>query len=101
MTKQKKRKEYLNVAERMMLELIVSYYKEMGVMPTDSQLKRTCTIGRDKAISMIYSDVHQRIQSDRHLYHVANHPDFDAGLKDTIKEIESDVQDFWLRRKHS
>ncbi|ARW58053.1 hypothetical protein [Serratia phage X20] len=95
-----KRKEYLNVSERMMLELIACYYKEMGVMPTDSQIKRICTLGRDKAISMIYSDVHQRIQSDQHLYNVANHPDFGVGLKDTIKEIESNVQDFWLRRKN-
>lgn len=95
-----KRKEYLNVAERLMLELLVSYYKESGEFPNSSQIKRTCTMARNAAYEMIMSDVHRRVQSPKGLWDIQNHQDFKAGLADTIKELEQDVHDFWLRRKH-
>lgn len=97
-----KRKEYLNEAERAMLGIFAAYYKEHGVFPNDSVIKRACTSARNSVgydINMM--TMNKLAKKYKYITQAMHDPDWNNALAETIKDIEDDVQGFWLRLKHS
>lgn len=98
MTKIKKRKEYMNEAERVALRLMVSYYEEHGSLPNDSVLKSAMTKGRDVARRQIMVETTRRVGGQWDSQTMQN-PMFGPTLCGVIKEIKEDVNDFWVRQQ--
>lgn len=96
----KQRKEYMNEAERCALQLFVSYYEEHGSLPNDSVLKSAMTKGRDVARRQIMNETIYRVGGQWDSQTMMN-PSFGPTLRDVIKEIKEDVNDFWIRQHNS
>lgn len=102
MTKSK-RKAYVEEAERCALRLFMMYHKENNSAPNDSVIKSAMTKAKNFASSTIYQEARKRlgISYDNWQGPLHSHPDFNDVLEQIFKEIDEDVNDFWLRQHNS
>ncbi len=98
-----KRKEYMEEAERCALRLFMMYHKENNSAPSDSVIKSAMTKAKNFASNAIYQEARKRlgISYDNWRGPLHTHPDFNDVLEQIFKEIDEDVNDFWLRQQHS
>lgn len=97
----KQRKEYMEEAERCALRLFMMYHKENNSAPSDSVIKSAMTKAKNFASNAIYHEARKRlgIQGYSNWSHPLHmHPDFNDVLEQIFKEIDEDVNDFWLRQ---
>lgn len=98
----KQRKEYMEEAERCALRLFMMYHKENNSAPSDSVIKSAMTKAKNFASSVIYKEARKRLP-DYTIWHgrLSEHPDYDKVIEQIFKEIDEDVNDFWLRQQNS
>lgn len=97
----KQRKEYMEEAERCALRLFMMYHKENNSAPSDSVIKSAMTKAKNFASAAIYHEARKRL-GNYDVYHgIESHPDFDDVIEQIFKEIDEDVNDFWLRQHNS
>lgn len=97
----KQRKEYMEEAERCALRLFMMYHKENNSAPSDSVIKSAMTKAKNFASNAIYQEARKRlgVSYDNWLGPLHTHPDFNDVLEQIFKEIDEDVNDFWLRQQ--
>lgn len=103
MAKIKKRKEYVEEAERCALRLFAVYFKEHNDEPNDSVIKSAMTKAKNFASSAIYQEARKRLGVSYTNWNapLSKHPDFNNTLEQIFKEIEEDVDNFRLRQYNS
>lgn len=99
----KQRKEYMEEAERCALRLFMMYHKENNSAPSDSVIKSSMTKAKNFASNAIYQEARKRlgVSYDNWRGPLHTHPDFNDVLEQIFKEIDEDVNDFWLRQHNS
>lgn len=88
-------------AERCALRLFMMYHKENNSAPSDSVIKSSMTKAKNFASNAIYQEARKRlgISYDNWRGPLHTHPDFNDVLEQIFKEIDEDVNDFWLRQQ--
>lgn len=100
MAKPRKRKAYLEEAERCALKLFASYYLETGDDPSSTHLKTAMTKARNYANSAVFTEAQKRLNRPGD-WHIRQHPGYNQTIKEIYKEINENVDDFWLRQLDS
>lgn len=90
-------------AERFALRLFMMYHKENNSAPSDSVIKSAMTKAKNFASNAIYQEARKRlgVSYDNWRGPLHTHPDFNDVLEQIFKEIDEDVNDFWLRQHNS
>lgn len=97
-----KRKEYLIEAEKSMLNMIIAYHADHGKEPDGyPTLKASLTRAYNKLNAYITNEMCKRMGVKHLTYTHTQSPEYQQLFTYLLKEIQSDVDDFWVRLGNS
>lgn len=95
-----KRKRHMIEAEKFMLLMYSVYYNSTGEIVNTSKIKNAITRARNFALESINNAICSRLEITNNSK-ARTHPNWNNARAEVFKEIEENVNDFWVRQQNS